>query len=198
MITYMTKGWAGDMSEVIKRHKEADVIIGNNLDKKYKDKRIVDIGGTGEPYYIPELEAVKRCKTKYILWYAGDVIPHKGDWLEEAIKLLEKYPIVRPSHMQDERSYRNYVDAALSQPGMQLEETEFGYTTVMFSDHGYIAKTKTMQNIDYDVVHQIRDYYPLHGGNSFERRVAQWLATNDLRVAIIKDWVVKHISKEEK
>lgn len=191
MIFYATKAW-NDLRDVVKRHKKADLTILNNLGDKYLYME------TGDVYYEPELRAVQEAHArgaKYILWYAGDVIPPERDWTKEAIKLLDKYPIVSP---RQNEPYREYVSMAKAQGYPQLEETDFGFTTVLFSDHAYMAKTSTMNAIDYDSDNQIKDYYPNHGGNSFERRVAQWLANTNQRVAVLRDYTFHHIPKEDK
>ena len=190
MIFYATKAW-NDLRDVLKRH-DADFTILNNLGDKYLYLE------TGDVYYEPERRAVEEAVTRgaeYILWYAGDVVPPEKDWTKQAIKLLDKYPIVSPFH---EDQYKEYVMMAKAQGYHKLEETDFGYTTVLFSDHAYIAKTRTMADIDYEIDNPIKDYYPRHGGNSFERRVAQWLAHTDKRVAVLKDYKFHHIPKEEK
>lgn len=190
MIFYATKAW-NDLRDVVKRH-DADLTILNNLGDKYLYLN------TGDVYYEPEKRAVQEASARgyeYILWYAGDVIPPKKNWTKYAVELLDYYPIVSP--FQNE-PYREYVEMAKAQGYPKLEETDFGFTTVLFSDHAYISKVSTMESIDYNIDNSIKDYYPQHGGNSFERRVAQWLADTDKRVAVLKDYKFYHIPKEEK
>lgn len=178
-ITYATKVWKGEFIDALIRHPEADLIIANNL-----GKRIVDIGETEQPYYRPELEAVRQCKTKYLVWYAGDVVPPDTDWISEAIPLLEKYPIVTCKW--------NFFD-----PG-DMTETDFGWETYYFSDQCFIAKSDYMKNINYNVTHPVAERYPAHGGNSFERRVAQWLAHKQTPLAVLKNHSYRHLTTEEK
>lgn len=177
-ITYATKLWQGDL-EALTRHPNADLVIANNTHAK-----IVDIGKT-DPYFTPELEAVKRCETKYILWYSADVIPPETDWISEAIPLLEKYPIV--TCLWEDNPDTEW-----------LTETDFGWENYFFSDQCYIAKTKTMKETNYDLDHPIKLKYPKHGGNSFERRIAQWLAYNQTPMAVLKNHQYRHITQAEK
>lgn len=183
-ITYATKVWSGEWLSGLNRHPGADLIIGNNL-----GKRFIDIGDTGDFYFKPEFEAVMNCKTEYILWYSCDVDPPRTDWLTEALPLLEKYAIVTCRW--------DNVDIRLHEEDM-VERTDFGWTTYLFSDQCYLAKTKTMQEMDYDVEHEIKDKYPEHGGNSFERRVGQWLAHNEKPMAVLDGHFYRHIDQREK
>lgn len=173
MITYATKLWQGTL-DALARHPEADLVITNNTHAK-----IIDIGKT-DPYFSPELEAVKRCKTKYILWYSGDVIPPTTDWVAEALPYLDKYPIV------------TCMDKLSVFPG-GIEEN---FETYHFSDQCYIAKAKYMWNIDYDTTHRIAIDYPEHGGNSFERRVAQYLSNQGTPLLVLANHRYEHLIKE--
>lgn len=177
-ITYATKIWRREFVQVLERHRGAELIIANNL-----GKRIVDIGDTDDKYYLPELEAVKQCETKYILWYSSDVIPPETDWVSEAIPLLEQYPIVSCRWDDDDRH------------GVK---TDFGWTDYHFTDQCYIAKADYMRSIDYDTEHPIARDYPQHGGNSFERRVAQWLANQGTPVAFLTNHRYHHIDSRDK
>lgn len=178
-ITYATKVWQGDL-EALTRHPNADLVIANNTHAK-----IIDIGQTDDPYFQPELEAVWKCQTPYILWYSADVIPPETDWVSEALPLLEKYPIVTCSWAEaPETPY--------------MTPTDFGWENYHFSDQCYIAKTETMRSIDYNIDNPIKASYPKHGGNSFERRVAQWLAHNKTPLAVLKNHQYHHIPTEQK
>lgn len=187
--TYATKAW-NDLSEVVQRHPKAGLLILNNSPIK-----VVDIGSIDQPYYLPELEAVKQCTTEYILWYSGDVVPPEEDWTVKAIKLLKRYPIVSPFW---EQNYEDYVRTAHRQERYHFKEMPWGFEDYFFSDQAYIAKTETMRNIDYDSQHSIAQFYPQHGGDSFEKRVAQWLAVTGKKRAVLKDYRYKHITREEK
>lgn len=176
-ITYATKIWQGDL-DGLARHPQADLVIANNTHAK-----IVDIGKT-DPYFTPEMEAVARCKTKYLLWYSGDVIPPETDWVREALQHLEKYPIVTCMESRAE-----VPDAV---------EVDGGYESYIFSDQCFIADSKFLKELDYETVHPISQIYPQHGGNSFERRVAQYLAANQIPLLILTNHIYHHITKEEK
>ena len=51
-------------------------------------------------------------------------------------------------------------------------------------------------NTCYDGI--VTKYYPPHGGNSFECRVAQWLEATDQRRAVLKDFQYRHTTGDEK
>lgn len=180
-VTYSTKLWQGDL-DALARHPKADLVITNNTHAK-----IVDMGKTDAPYFAPEMEAVKRCKTKYFLWYSADVIPPETDWVTEALFLLETYPIVTCRWDGLAPEQQAYVDI-----------TDFGWTTFHFSDQCFVTKTDYIKNIDYETKHPIAEDYPKHGGNSFERRVAQYLANQGTPSAVLGNHQYKHILKDEK
>lgn len=192
---YATKTWAGDFKEVLNYHARPDLVIGNNLGFEF-----VDMGNTTHPYYHPEyralVEADRRGAT-HILWFASDAQPQFDVevFKSVALPLLKDYPIVRPFWSEP---YASYVDMAERDNRGGFRQTEFGFETEIFSDHAYLAKVKTMLEIDYETVHDIRQYYPQHGGNSFECRVAQWLATKGKKSAVLKDFSYKHTTKDEK
>lgn len=183
-VTYSTKVWGGEWLSTLNRHKDAQLIIGNNLDRKF-----IDMGKVSDIYHLPELKAVKECKTKYILWYSGDVYPPNTNWILDAIPLLEKYQIAT---CRWERGNLKYHKEHIE------EVTDFGWTTFLFSDQCYIARTEFMQQIDYNTVHPIAEFYPEHGGNSFERRVAQYLAKTKTPMAVLDNHFYTHINSEDK
>lgn len=194
-IIYATKAWAGDIGEVFSYHPTPDLVIGNNLGFDF-----VDMGPTNQPYYHPEyralVEADRRGAT-HILWFASDV---KVNFELEAFKaaalpLLKHYPIVRPFWTEP---YGSYVDMAEREGRGGFKQTDFGFETEIFSDHAYLAKVSTMLDIDYETVHDIRQYFPQHGGNSFECRVSQWLAANGKKTAVLKDFSYRHTTGDEK
>lgn len=189
-IVYATKAW-NDLPSVMKYHPNVDMLIINN-----SPIQIIDIGETTEPYYQPELRAVNAVgEEDYILWYAGDVIPPKTDWVPDALKLLKDYPIVSPFW---EQNYDDYIRTAEREAKGGFKLTEFGFEDQFFSDQAYLAYARTMKNIDYNLDHPIKHCYPPHGGNSFECRVAQWLASTDQKRAVLKNHTYRHITRSEK
>lgn len=183
MITKATKVWEDEFAEALQRHPDAQLIIGNNL-----KRRFIDIGPTNEFYYKPELEAVKQCDTEYILWYAGDVVEPKTDWISEALKLLKKYPIVSCApHAVDERDIE-------VMRGFNI--TDQLYETYHFSDQCYLARTQYMQDIDYGRDSDIAKDYPFPA--SFEARVGKWLKTEQTPMAVLRNHQYHHLSKGEK
>lgn len=194
-ILYSTKTYGQDIDKVFDYHRKPDLVIGNNLGFDF-----VDMGPTNHPYYHPELRAVYEANRRgatHILWFAGDVQPQfdRKDFEKAALPLLKEYPIVRPFWVE---SYGDYVALAEREKRGGFKQTDFGFETEVFSDHAYLAEIKTMLNIDYETVHDIRDLYPQHGGNSFERRVGQWLAANNKKSAVMKDFQYRHTTENEK
>jgi len=105
------------------------------------------------------------------------------------LKLLDEYPIVTGDHL----------GAVPMRPADEYTKlTAFGWATQAFSDQCYFSTTKFMKAIDYDTTHPIAQEYPAHGGNSFERRVAQYLANNNLWVAALEGYHYQHIDRGDK
>lgn len=200
-IKYATKCWSGDYKIVNSYHPNADVIYGNNMSPEEVDEAFTLLGtkfryiGEGHPYTVSELYAVNNVKSEYILWYASDVKPPAENWIETAIPLLEEYPIVSPFWSEP---YKEYVKTCDRQEVGGFKQTDFGFEDHMFSDHAYIARTEVMRNIDYETDSYVKKYYPPHGGNSFECRVAQWLEATDQRRAVLKDFQYRHTTGDEK
>lgn len=179
-ITYATKIWRGDYLPTLQRHTDADLVVVNNLGKKF-----LDLGEVSEPYLEPELAAVRQCNTKYLLWYSADVVPPATDWISDALPLLKKYPIVT-CLWEEEPDVKGLTDKG-----------DY-YENYLFSDQCFIAQAKYLKNIDYDIDHPIKRHYPAHGGNSFERKVAQYLASRGTPIAVLKRHRYTHIKTEEK
>jgi len=192
---YVTKCWKEDFKDVLSYHPNPDLVIGNNLGFDF-----VDMGPTNQPYYQPEYRALVEAKRRgatYIMWFAGDVQPQFDieDFKKKALSILKDYPMVRPFWQE---SYGDYVTLARREEKGGFKETDWGFETEVFSDHAYFAKVNTMLSIDYETVHNIRDLYPQHGGNSFECRVGQWLAAKGKKSAVLRDFQYRHSPKEEK
>lgn len=216
-LIYCTKTWEGEWEQTLKLHPKADAIFPNNLvslselKKRFQGKVIPveNIDAEVQEFFdvhlgsewkmtISELAAVWYAATKkytHILWYSGDVIPPKKSWVRKGLSLLKDYPIVSPNH---EDHYREYVDYELQRGLIDLEKTDFGHTDVAFSDQCYLAEVKTIAQINYNLDHSIKAIYPEHGGNDFERRVAQWLASTGKKRAVLKDFKYTHISNDLK
>ena len=192
-ILQVSKCWRQDVDKILEYHPSVDLVIGNNLGFEF-----VDMGETDDPYYLPELRGVQEAAKRgaeYILWYASDVTPPEGDWVTPALKLLKKYPIVSPFWMDN---YKAVLDTFIREERGGVKETEFGFEDHMFSDQAYIAKVSTMQNIDYNADSYVKNFYPPHGGNSFECRVAQWLESTNQRRAVLRDFQYRHTLAREK
>lgn len=194
-ILYTTKCWGGDIKDVFSYHPKPDLVIGNNLGFDF-----VDMGPTNQPYYRPEYRALveaNRRRATHILWFASDVKPNFDIevFKSVALPLLEQYPIIRPFWTEP---YGSYVDMAEREERGGFKQTDFGFETEIFSDHAYLAEVKTMLDIDYETVHDIRKYFPQHGGNSFECRVSQWLAAKGKKTAVLKDFSYRHTTGDEK
>lgn len=192
-ILYATKTWGGDIDKVFSYHPKPDLVIGNNLGFDF-----VDMGQAEQPYYQPELRAVYEAfkrEATHILWYASDVKPPEGDWVTPALKLLGDYPMVSPFWTEP---YDSYVDLAKRQGHGGFNEKEWGFETEIFSDHVYLAKVDTMLRIDYNTQHDVGKFYPQHGGDSFEKRVGQWLASTGQKRAVLRDFSYRHTTGDEK
>lgn len=195
-ILLATKTWKGDFSDVLSYHPNPDLVIGNNLGFDF-----VDMGKTKFPYYLPERRAIQEAharKATHILWFASDVKPQFDIevFKSVALPLLKDYPIVSP--FWGTESFEYYSATAQRETGTGFEYTDFGFEDHLFSDQAYLAEVDTMFKLNYKCDHPIKKHYPQHGGNSFECRVGQWLATTGKKRAVLKDFRYQHTTSEEK
>lgn len=118
-----------------------------------------------------------------LIHYASDVIPPKDDWTKDAKKYLKKYRVVM---------------ADWDSEGVKREEeTDFGFTTIGFSDQCYAINPETFKP-DFNVNHLIGEQYPEHGGEDFEKRVGMWLADTGQKTAVLSNYRFRHIDRRDK
>lgn len=112
----------------------------------------------GLVYSIAELAAIRACDTDYLCYVQGDCLCTTGDWVTEGVKVLEREPqtsVVSP--LSDVNTWHD-----------NLGHDQY------FSDQAWLVRVKEFQKPIYTGGEDIPDY-PLHGGDSFEKKVAQYL-----------------------
>lgn len=116
----------------------------------------------GDVYSLAELVACHLCDTEYLCYVQGDCLPARGDWVTPAIEILESFPeiaVVSPSS-----DVNTWHDAE----GLDR----------FFSDQAWLVRAKDFKDPHLMDGGPDIPEYPPHGGDSFEKKVAQWLRKN--------------------
>lgn len=150
------------------------------------------------PYTAPEMvemHLANESRAKYWVHYASDVGLSDWEWWKDAMPLLEDYAVVMPFWASE--GLDTWVSWAKREPGQKtFETTPWGIETHMFSDQCFMVKLPFKPNLNCR--HPIKQHYPAHGGNSFERRVAQWLARTNQKVAVMGQHHYNHQDNRDK
>lgn len=126
----------------------------------------------GYRYSICELAAILLCPSEYMCWMQGDcLMDPASDWVSEGIGLLEQNPIVTAVSPASE------ANAWHDKNGLDQ----------FFSDQAFLVRTKDFQDPSLMAGGQDIPEYPAHGGDSFEKKVAQWMRRNGTYRKILTD-----------
>jgi len=137
----------------------------------------------GYCYSMGPLTAVYQCKSDYLLFFTGDcmVEPDKSSyWITEGIKLLEsdkKILIANPlwAYNQGEVSNESFKED---------KDWYYGYG---FSDQCFLVEVKRLQGNVYNYYHVESERYPVYGGNLFEKRIDNFMRSQELGRITKKD-----------
>lgn len=154
----------------------ADIILDvpkmQNDVLEYFNLKAEDFKG-GFFYSIAELAAIRACDTEYLCYLQGDCLMEStNDFVARAIDILENDPrisVVSPA--SDVNTWHN--TEGLDQ---------------FFSDQCFVIRIAEFQKPIYEGGEDIPEY-PSHGGDSFEKKVAQYLRrTGKYRKIITNAW----------
>lgn len=152
------------------------------------------------PYTVSELVGLYLAKRfDYLMHYAGDVEITDHSWINELL-LTDEIVAVSPGWGGDENHPSQDFDTWVRQeqkiyPDL-IRAYDWGCLTPFFSDQAYLIKVDTFRKPIYNFSNAfIAEKYPNYGGNSFERRVGQWMMETGKRRAILKDWKYGHTAK---
>jgi len=131
----------------------------------------------GYYYSIEELtELYLADEFDYLCHLSSDsIITPKGDWITPGIKILENEPnvsVVSPfseCNKWDRKDYDNY-----------------------FSDQGYLIRVKEFRQQIYNYRKPELPDYPPQSGETFEKRVAQYLINNNKKRRILYEFYLAH------
>jgi hypothetical protein len=113
----------------------------------------------GYHYSVAELMAIYLAKDfDYLCWVQGDCMPTTQGWVSEGIHILEQNPLV--SVVSPFSEVNTWHDGA--------SQDQF------FSDQAFLIRTAEFRQPIYSGGEDILEYPP-HGGDSFEKKVAQYL-----------------------
>lgn len=129
----------------------------------------------GYNYSIGELTAIWLAHScDYLCYVQGDCTPTSGDWVTEGIDILEKDPSVSAVSPLSEVNTWHGSD----------NRDQF------FSDQAFLIRIPEFRKAIYEGGPDIPEYPP-HGGDSFEKKVAQYLRRNGTyRHILTNHWYV--------
>jgi hypothetical protein len=134
----------------------------------------------GYYYSIQELVGIYRCRTDYLLHFAGDsLLEASFPWIDEGIAKLEQDARVRVVNC--------VPDGSLCEAAAQAyEEDDDFWLGYGFSDQCYLIRTADYKQRIFNETHPASERYPLYGGELFERKVDSWMHNHDFLRATYK------------
>lgn len=192
-----------DRIEVIKafRGKVDRFIVAEDYEKKALEFFNVTLGQE-RPYSVSELVGMYLAKDfEYLTFYASDIEISDHTWIKAGLALLDDTIVtVSPGWQGDalnpSQEFEDWVVAEKTIYPELIEVYDWGCSTPFFSDQAFLARVDTLRQPIYNFEDNfIASKYPWYGGNTFERRVGQFLAQTGKRKAILKDWNYVHETK---
>jgi hypothetical protein len=125
--------------------------------------------GRGYVYSAAELVGIYRCRTPYLLHFAGDCVPgERRPWLGDALAALAED---RRAAVANPTWNGRFAEAAAE----ALAESGPFFAAYGFSDQCYLVRTNDFRAPIYGEHNPLSERYPAHGGESFEKRVDAWM-----------------------
>ncbi len=127
----------------------------------------------GYKYSIAELTAIYLANDfDYLCYVQGDCVCSTGDWVTEGVAILEKNPEIAVVSPRSEVNTWHGADG--------LDQ--------FFSDQCFLVRVKEFSGQIYGGGEEIPEY-PHHGGDSFEKKAAQYLRrTGKYRKILTNHW----------
>jgi hypothetical protein len=138
--------------------------------------------GRGYYYSIAELVGLYLSKTKYHLHFSSDSFmseKSKKQWIIEAYHIMEEHPEYIVANAAWNFLYRDAKKESIE--GTSGERRGNFYAGYGFSDQCYLARTDTFKTQIYNYTHPASSRYPIHGGESFEKRVDAYMQSNSFQ-----------------
>ena len=132
--------------------------------------------GRGYVYSIAELTAIRHCQEDYLCYVQGDCLVTTGDWVSDAIAVLEDNPDVWAV------SPASDVNTWHGQDGLDQ----------YFSDQAWLVRTKDWQGLEFPKDSSDVTGYPEYGGDLFERKAAKVLRQQGKFRKILTDHWYQH------
>jgi hypothetical protein len=124
----------------------------------------------GYYYSIAEMTAIYLCKTDYLLHFSSDTMMANGEeWIGSAIrKMEENQEILVANPTWNDKFHRAREDS--------VSEDDAFYLGQGFSDQCYLIAPARFRSRIYNETHVVTQRnFPLHGGESFEKRVDAYM-----------------------
>ena len=134
----------------------------------------------GYYYSIQELVGIYRCRTDYLLHFAGDsMLERPFSWIDLGVAKLEQDPRVKVVNCLPN-------GAAAEAEAQAYEEDENFWLGYGFSDQCYLVRSSDYRARIFNETHPASERYPLYGGELFERKVDSWMHNHDFLRATFK------------
>ncbi len=124
----------------------------------------------GYYYSIAEMTAIYLCKTDYLLHFSSDSMMANGEeWIGSAIRKMEEHPEVLVANPTWNGKFHRAKEASIA------EDDDF-YIGYGFSDQCYLIAPARFRLPIYNETNPVSQrVFPLHGGESFEKRVDSYM-----------------------
>ena len=142
--------------------------------------------GAGYVYSSAELVGIHRCRTEFLLHFAGDAIPAAPcEWIPAALALFAQDSRVKVANLA-------WGEGAVEARAEASEEMPDWYLGPGFSDQCYLVRAADFRAPIYSESHPDSQRYPRYAGELFEKRLDAWLRNHDYLRATYKHGHYRH------
>jgi len=169
-------------------------------EKKEEAKKFfnIDINEKTLGYYytIQYFVFILECKTPYIFNVSADCdVYFEDDFLKDSIEILEKdpYAITTTLPWSIDTSVGQHEENEMFRIiHKKMPLLEKFYYSIGFSDNTFIGNIEKLKKINYNLDHPLAQYFPLYGGNCFEKRVCSYFLHTESYRLIYKKYHYIH------
>lgn len=169
--------------------------------KRFKLTRADDSLGRGYPYSVGPLCGIHKCETKWFLHFTGDakLTEPAPNWITGILAFMSKDKNYVTGNLMWARGRTKISWPTLDREShWQDENFAVGYG---FSDQCFLAETKTLQNLNYNMIHHLADKRftkQRKPGTSFEKRIEAWKLNNGFHRVTYKKAFYVHAAELNK
>lgn len=150
-------------------------------------------------YTLPYFVALYNAKNPYLFNVSSDCkINCEDDFFIDSIFYL----ITNNNATSTTLPWRKYTNVNTEEQNTafnylgQLPAIEDFTYSIGFTDQVFLADVKKFNNIDYNTTHEGSSFYPLYGGNCFEKRVCSYHLNNNNYRLVYKKYYFIHNGQE--